>query len=171
MKKNIIIHMGLLLSGVLFLITAKNINTMGFSGDILNQKDYVVLFSWLLIIFSGAGIFREYFKGRKGESVKVVSEAEEQLADLEANSDTKIEKKSSSKVYLSMILIFVFVLGFTYIGYYVSSFLFVFFITWLMFDWDKKKWVTSLIFSIGLNITLYVLFNMINVYFPKTLLF
>lgn len=171
MKKNIIIQIGLLLGGVLFLITANNISTMGFGGDVLNQKAYVVILSWLLIIFSGAGVLREYLKGRNGNQKNDLSEVEKEIAVLEEESETKIEQKSPSKVYLSMLLIFLFVLGFTFVGYYVTSLVFVFLITWLMFDWDKKKWVASLIFSIGLNVTLYILFNLINVYFPKTLLF
>jgi D-alanyl-lipoteichoic acid acyltransferase DltB (MBOAT superfamily) len=93
------------------------------------------------------------------------------MEELEAESATTIEKKSPYKVYLSMGLVFLFLLGFTYIGYYVTSFVFVFLITWLMFDWDRKKWGRCLAFSVGLNIALYVLFTLINVYFPKTLLF
>jgi hypothetical protein len=171
MKKNIIIQTALLVIGVLFLITANSISTMGFSGDVLNQRAYVVGLSWLLVIFAGAGIIREYVKGRKGDNVIKVSEAEEKMIELEEEANISVKKNSSSKVYLSMILIFIFVLGFTYIGYYVTSLIFVFLITWLMFDWSKKKWIISLIFSVGLNVILFILFNLINVYFPKTLLF
>jgi hypothetical protein len=171
MKKNIIIQTGLLVIGVLFLITANSISTMGFSGDVLNQRTYVVVLSWILVIFAGVGIIREFLKGRKGESVIKVSEAEGKMIELEDEAELSVKKNSSSKVYLSMFLIFIFVLGFTYIGYYVTSLIFVFLITWLMFDWNKKKWIASLIFSVGLNVILFILFNLINVYFPKTLLF
>ncbi|WP_223701199.1 tripartite tricarboxylate transporter TctB family protein [Sutcliffiella deserti] len=171
MKKSLIIQAVFLLCGLLFVVTANTISTRGFGGDVLNQRNYVIILAWLLIIFSFISIVAEVLKSRKGKQPAEVSEAEAKMAELEAESGTTIEKKSSSKVYLSMVLVFLFVLGFSYIGYYVTSFVFVFLITWLMFDWDKKKWIKSLIFSIGLNVALYVLFTLINVYFPKTLLF
>ncbi|PLR73554.1 hypothetical protein CYJ37_08440 [Bacillus sp. UMB0728] len=171
MKKNMIIQAALALCGVLFLVTAQNISTMGFNGDVLNQRTYVVVLSWLLIIFSAAGVLREYLTGRKERTERDLTEAEIKMEEMEADSEVKIEKNSRSSIYIAMILLFLFVLGFSTIGYFVTSFLFVFLITWLMFKWDRKKWLAPLLFSIGLNAVLYFLFNLINVYFPKTLFF
>lgn len=162
MNRNLIIQGGILLCGLLFLITSSNISRLGFNGDVLNQRDYVIVLSWLLIIFSIGGIIREYLLNR---SVTKEEKTPQETMKPEANTTIK------TRIVLSMVLLFLFVLGFTFIGYYVSSFVFVFLITWLMFDWEKKKWLASLLFSIMLNGALYILFSFIDVYFPKTLLF
>ncbi|MEW4327790.1 tripartite tricarboxylate transporter TctB family protein [Rossellomorea marisflavi] len=171
MKRNMIIQIVLILCGVLFLVTAQNIGTLGFKGDVLDQRTYVVILSWLLIIFSAAGVVREYLSGRKGVTEKDKSEAEVKMDELEAESEVEVEKNSRLSVFIAMILLFLFVVGFSTIGYFVSSFIFVYLITWLMFKWDRKKWLAPLLFSVGLNGVLYVLFNVINVYFPKTVFF
>ncbi|MDF1507206.1 tripartite tricarboxylate transporter TctB family protein [Robertmurraya sp. DFI.2.37] len=165
MKRNMAIQAALLICGIVFLITSANISTLGFNGDVLNQKDYVVILSWLLIVFSAGGISKEWLLQRKVEQLEKGQSTDEEI------TQQIISKKSRMKIFVSMILLFVFVLGFTYIGYYVTSLLFVFLLTWLMFDWAKKKWIVSLLFSLGLNGILYILFNLINVYFPNTLLF
>ncbi|WP_019154019.1 tripartite tricarboxylate transporter TctB family protein [Robertmurraya massiliosenegalensis] len=167
MKKNMIIQAALLICAILFLITSSNISTLGFNGDVLNQKNYVIILSWLLIVLSTGGVIREYLLHRKNKHTEEIQYDEEEMQ----SDGIKISNNSRMKIVISMILLFVFVLGFTYIGYYVTSLIFVFLLTWLMFDWARKKWVISLMFSVGLNGILFILFNLINVYFPKTLLF
>lgn len=174
MLKKVIIQIVLILLGVYFVVTSYGISSMGFQGDVLNQRAYVTILAWLLIVFSALSMVVEILKHRRGnesEQLPAASEAEEIMEEMKVESDTKIVKKGKSKVYLSMLLVLLFAYGFSYIGFFVTSFIFVFLITWLMFDWEKKKWIRSLIFSIGLNVVLYILFSLINVYFPKSLLF
>lgn len=169
MKSKFTIQIVMIVLGIFFLIQSFQIKTMGFKGDILNQRDYVIVLAILIIIASTASILVEYRRGRKGENSEEILVSDVGQAEVEV--DKKELKKNKKNVYITMTLVLLFAYGFTYIGFFVTSFIFVFLFTWLMFNWSKKKILTSIIFSVSLNIVLYVLFDLISVYFPKSLLF
>lgn len=167
MKSKFIIQYVLILLGTLFLVTGFSISSAGFAGDIMNQRSYVIILASLLISFSVISIFAELVKSKSKR--KNISALDEQMKSAEFTEEPK--EKTSYKVYLAMLLVLLFAYGFTYIGFYVTSFLFVFIITWLLFNWEKNKLVRSIIFSFFLNLSLFVLFSLVNVYFPKAWLF
>ncbi|UFT98783.1 tripartite tricarboxylate transporter TctB family protein [Radiobacillus kanasensis] len=168
--KKVAIEIILILSGILFLITGLNIGAGGFSGDVLNQRDYVLILSGLLIVLSGISMIKTLILSKKKDSDST-PETNSSKSEPESEENDRSHKVNKN-IWMTMILLLLFAYGFSYIGFYVSSFIFVFILTWMMFNWSKRELAKSLIFSVGLNVAFFFLFQFINVYFPEnTLLF
>ncbi|WP_194842126.1 tripartite tricarboxylate transporter TctB family protein [Gracilibacillus salitolerans] len=169
--KKIAIEIIMFISGIIFLVTAFRIKAGGFSGDVLNQRNYVLILVGLLLILSAISIVRTLLweRNKKADKVKKTVQETEQVVE---SAENKSNKPVNKNIYITIGLILLFIIGFTHIGFYVSSFVFVFAMTWMMFNWKRNLWIRSLIFSLALNGTFFILFQFINVYFPdNTLLF
>ncbi|WP_183040972.1 tripartite tricarboxylate transporter TctB family protein [Salipaludibacillus neizhouensis] len=176
MRGKVVIQAVMFILGLYFLITSFQIDTRGFKGDVINQRDYVIILSLLLILLSVGSMIKVYLNRK---SIKTSDQQEDTLdvqqthkTDTEDTEETGLVGKIKKyKIYFSMVLVFLFAYGFAYIGFFVTSFVYVFLITWLIYDLSKKKWLVSLIFSATLNIILFFLFDLISVYLPDAWLF
>lgn len=156
-----IIQIILILLGTLFLITSFTISTEGFDGDILNQRNYVVILAVLLI---GLSLLNAAY-------IKFRSQDVDSDAPNEEGEENEPRTKQNKNTYLLMIMLVIYAFGVSYVGFFVSSFILAFSLAWYIQQWEAKKWLSSIIFSSGLTLTLYILFGIINVYLPETLLF
>ncbi len=149
----------MILLGILFFFTGFNINPNGFEGDVLNQRNYVLILAVLLVLASLGNII--YLKLKNKDLPAAEKEEEKEQAD---------ESNSNKTVYLMMGLLVFYAVGFTYIGFFVTSLIFIFTLTWFMQQWQTKKIFSSMLFSVVLTVVLFFLFDVINVYLPNTLL-
>lgn len=151
--KNYIVQITFILFSILLFVNGlTSVPSRTIREDLLNQKDYMIAISIIIFIFSIISIYVDW---KKRDSIKD-----------EAKPTGKINKKVLVIIAASLL----FVLGATYIGFFTSTLLFVFSITFYLNEKTKKNIVKSASFSVGLTIILYIVFNFINVYFPETLL-
>ncbi|WP_096189972.1 tripartite tricarboxylate transporter TctB family protein [Evansella halocellulosilytica] len=174
------IQIVMILLGLFFFITAFQISVRGFQGDVLNQREYVIVLSILLIGLAVASIVKEKIGSK--QSNEVIREAEEtmEVPEIEKEDEVVTPSESRSKltlivdkyrIYIAMILVVLFAYGFAYVGFFVTSFVFVFLFTWMVYRFDRGKILNSFTFSVVLNVILYFLFDLISVYLPNAWLF
>ncbi len=86
--------------------------------------------------------------------------------------DKKVTVAYPKIVFGMCIMVFVYAFGITSIGYFVSTFLFMWAMLVLLGDSrDKKQIIRMAVFSLVFCIVLYFLFQLMSVYLPKALLF
>lgn len=76
------------------------------------------------------------------------------------------------KLILSaMIAAVVYVLGVSYIGFYVSTFLFLAFFFLSLEEWDRKKILPAIGFALAVNVGCFFVFGWFHIYLPDAWLF
>ena len=86
--------------------------------------------------------------------------------------DNKIEiKRIRNCVLLTMLVIFIYLIGLTSLGYFISTFLFLVICMWILSYYSLKIIPKAILISIILVALLYILFGQIlNIYFPPRVL-
>lgn len=120
----------------------------GAGGQVISGNNYSIALSIVLIVTSIIQIFK----------IKRTKEI----------AGKKLHPEALKKLIQTIITIFFFILGFTFLGFYTTTVITVFVMGMIMNDWDKKKIVPSLIFSLVLTVVFYFLFDIINIYLPDT---
>ncbi|TSB48401.1 tripartite tricarboxylate transporter TctB family protein [Alkalicoccobacillus porphyridii] len=153
MKRYIVQIMFIVFSALLFLNALTSVRTLTIREDLLNQRDYMLIVASLILLISLLSIFFEWRKSRKTNE-----------------KDTLPAFHISKKVIIIISATLLFVLGATFIGFFTSTLLFIFAITVYLGELTRKNIVKSASFAVGLTVVLYIVFDIINVYFPNTLL-
>lgn len=154
MKKYLVQILFILFSILLFVNGITSVRAQTIREDLLNQRDYMLIIASLILFCSVLSIVLEWRKSKKNE-------------DHEGN-ESPIYVSKKVVVIISATLLFV--LGATFIGFFTSTVLFIFAITVYLNERTRVNILKSASFAIGLTVVLYIVFDIINVYFPNTLL-
>ncbi len=161
MDKNYSIPLFLLFFGVGLIMATWNSlkDSQAFKQEILSSQDYPIAVALILVILAIVSLIT--IKNSRKTDGNEKNQAGEETKPM----DKSIKKKT---IYV-MISSLIFVLGVTSLGYFVSTFFFVAFLIFLLKDW--KELLFSITFSLIMTTFLYIMFNVMGVYFPNTMLF
>ncbi|BAD62761.1 tripartite tricarboxylate transporter TctB family protein [Shouchella clausii] len=151
MKRYSVQLMFIVFSILLFVNGITSVKTQTIREDLLNQRDYMLIIAAMIFAFSLLSILLEFRKANKEHT--------------EAPS-FGINKK----VVVIIGATFLFALGATFVGFFTSTALFTFAITFYLSEKSKANLAKCLSFSLGLTVVLFIVFDLISVFFPNTLL-
>ncbi len=151
MKRYSVQLMFIAFSVLLFVNGITSVKTQTIREDLLNQRDYMLIIAAMIFGFSLLSILLEFRKANK-EQTKPLSFG------------------VNKKVVVIIGVTFLFALGVTFVGFFTSTALFTFAITFYLSEKSKASLAKSISFSLGLTVVLFIVFDLINVFFPNTLL-
>lgn len=151
MKRYSVQLMFIAFSVLLFVNGITSVKTQTIREDLLNQRDYMLIIAAMIFAFSLLSILLEFRKANR-----------EQTEPLSFGVN--------KKVVVIIGITFLFALGVTFVGFFTSTALFTFAITFYLSEKSKASLAKSISFSLGLTVVLFIVFDLINVFFPNTLL-
>lgn len=88
-------------------------------------------------------------------------------AELEGNDENRLTKK----IYLAIAISCGYIVGFTHLGFAASTFPYLFLMSLVFVNFDKKYLKGITIYSLGVTLVTFGLFKLAKVYLPDTLLY
>lgn len=79
--------------------------------------------------------------------------------------------KVKKSIFYTMIGSVIYVIGIIYIGFYVSTIVFVPTMYLMQENWNKAKYKSAAIFAVSINVLFYIVFTWLHIYLPSNLLF
>ena len=145
---------------VVFLIQSRNISTLslpGTPGPRVFPFVIIGLLAFCVILHEGLAI-RRLILGKKSDN-----------NDASTEKPKNQEKQDLKKVLLSFVVIFLYVLGIDYLGFYPSTALVVFIV--LKFIFESRSWLRTLISTALISGSIYVIFALLfSVRLPRGVL-
>jgi hypothetical protein len=86
-------------------------------------------------------------------------------------TEKKLDAETKKTIAVMVAEAICYTLGISYIGFYVSTFIFVILAYLTLEKWAKSRLVSAVIFACGLNVVFYFIFTWLHIYLPESLLF
>lgn len=152
-----------LIIALLYTIFAFQIPDSNYSSDVIQPNFFPILIGFAWVLTSLILIIKGYMSVQKikREQLKEQSELDGEKNNQPESEEEELDPK---KVTIIFGMILAYVLLFFPLGYFLSTFLFIF---GLSFYLERKKWLRNLIIAIVFPLIVYFLFNnVLSVYLP-----
>lgn len=152
-----------LIIALLYTIFAFQIPDSNYSSDVIQPNFFPILIGFAWVLTSLILIIKGYMSVQKikREQLKEQSELDGGKNNQPESEEEELDPK---KVTIIFGMILAYVLLFFPLGYFLSTFLFIF---GLSFYLERKKWLRNLIIAIVFPLIVYFLFNnVLSVYLP-----
>jgi len=159
MNKNVTAGGASLLISLIYTVLAFQIPLSSYKSANIQPGTFPIIIGCLWILVSLVLLLQGWLEIRKPKSEREANLIESALSEEEAEP-----KQDVKKLLVILLMILAYIVLFVYLGYMLSTALFIFGITTYL---ERKKWVRNLIYAILFPVIVFLVFNnLLDVYLP-----